>query len=401
MSLEYPKQASGHDGAPWYQNDPDEDASNTEYDIRQFELVSIPNDFNTKTMVQFIESGAFGIPQFQRRYVWDLKRASRLMESIILGLPIPQIFLYEKDQNDFLVIDGQQRLLSLYFFVKGRFPRKKMQGWHASNGYSGNKIRDMPLLDDDYFMDFKLDLRDAGSEERNQLHRHSYDELNDQTRNKFDMRTIRNVIIRQMNPKGYESMYEIFNRLNSGGVTLAPQEIRNCMYESKFYSMLYKANTREEWRRLIGRDEPDARMKDVEILLRGFAMLIKGGSYRPSMLKFLNSFSNEAKSYDATKVDGLERLFDSFLDKNREFPEDILRISGRFSPMLFEAAFVASCTDRIDQSDARTINVDQMHTLKENAVFKEATRLKTTDKSSVDTRLKLARSILMNGHDRA
>lgn len=395
MSLKQPEPILDGESA-WCHNGDADDTANTAYDVRQYHLVSSPNDFNTKTMVEFIESDVFSIPGFQRSYVWDLKRASRLIESIIVGLPIPQIFLYEKKTNEFLVIDGQQRLLSLYYFAKGRFPKKNGRAWPTLDRNYDNKIKSMPLNNDDYFTDFKLDLPELILGKPNPLHGRGYDELNDKEKGAFDLRTIRNVIIQQLHPEGYDSMYEIFNRLNSGGVKLAPQEIRHCMYESGFYAMLYGANAKENWRRLIGRAEPDMRMKDVEILLRGFAMLIEGESYRPPMLKFLNQFSNSAKSYDGAKVKTLELLLGSFLDKNRDLPGDAFLISGRFSPTIFEAVFVASCAGRIDQADARTICPERLEMLKNNAEFRNATQSKTTDKANVKTRLSLAHSILVN-----
>jgi len=91
--------------------------------IDEYEIVASPNDFNISTIYNFIISGTVKIPGFQRNYVWDIKRASKLIESILMGLPIPQIFLYEQARNQFLVIDGQQRLMSIYYFIERRFPR--------------------------------------------------------------------------------------------------------------------------------------------------------------------------------------------------------------------------------------------------------------------------------------
>src|ERR1043165_8457584 len=102
-----------------YVNDEDE------FEIDEYDLTSSRNDFNVLTIQSFIESGSVKIPGFQRNYVWDIKRASKLIESIIIGIPIPQLFLYEESRNRFLVIDGQQRLMSIYFFIKQRFPRKE------------------------------------------------------------------------------------------------------------------------------------------------------------------------------------------------------------------------------------------------------------------------------------
>ena len=105
----------------WFDGDDSviEDAS-----FKDYQITATPNDFNIKTIVDFVDSGVVKIPGFQRNYVWDLERASRLIESLLMGLPIPQIFLYEEARNSFLVIDGQQRLMSIYYFVNGRFPRK-------------------------------------------------------------------------------------------------------------------------------------------------------------------------------------------------------------------------------------------------------------------------------------
>ena len=107
---------------PWFE---DETGETDDFQVKEYDITASPNDFNMFTMFSFIESGAVKIPGFQRNYVWDIKRASKLIESIVIGLPIPQIFLYEEERNKFLVIDGQQRLMSIYYFIKQRFPKKK------------------------------------------------------------------------------------------------------------------------------------------------------------------------------------------------------------------------------------------------------------------------------------
>lgn len=94
----------------------DEAGETGDFQIKEYDITASSNDFNMSTMFSFIESGAVKIPGFQRNYVWDIKRVSKLIESIIIGLPIPQIFLYEEARNKFLVIDGQQRFMSIYYF---------------------------------------------------------------------------------------------------------------------------------------------------------------------------------------------------------------------------------------------------------------------------------------------
>ncbi len=119
--------------------------------VREYDITSTPNDFNIQTLYSLIDNGVIIMPPFQRNYVWDQRRASRLIESIILGLPIPQVFLYEKGKNNFYVIDGQQRLLSIYFFIKQRFPTK--EGRAALRAYftGDTKIDQSVLSDDRYF----------------------------------------------------------------------------------------------------------------------------------------------------------------------------------------------------------------------------------------------------------
>lgn len=101
------------------------DMQNEETSVVSYDISVIPNDFNVLTINSLIESGVISMPAFQRNYVWDRKRASRFIESLILGLPVPQLFLYQKERNQYSVIDGQQRLLTMYFFVKQRFPRDR------------------------------------------------------------------------------------------------------------------------------------------------------------------------------------------------------------------------------------------------------------------------------------
>lgn len=202
----------------WF--DEEEDLNNDDYQVREYEVTASPNDFNLSTLVSFIESGAIKIPGFQRNYVWDLKRASKLIESIIIGLPIPQIFLYEEGRNSFLVIDGQQRLMSIYYFWKGRFPRKEKRAALRQVFDEEGQIPASYLEDDSYFVPFRLQLAENLPNHPNKLNKLTYLSLGE-LKTTFDLRTIRNVIIKQNSPTDDDSaMFEIFNRLNSGGVNL-------------------------------------------------------------------------------------------------------------------------------------------------------------------------------------
>ena len=123
--------------------------------IQSFDLVSSPNDFNALTIVSYMEKGRIIVPFFQRNYVWDIYKASRLIESMVFGLPIPQIYLYAEG-NVLKVIDGQQRLLSLYFFMKKKFPVKDKLLEVREILNTSNAIPDKILDNKKYFIDFNL-----------------------------------------------------------------------------------------------------------------------------------------------------------------------------------------------------------------------------------------------------
>lgn len=367
------------------------------FDIKEYDITTSPNDFNTKTMFDFIESGAVKVPGFQRNYVWDIKRASKLIESIIIGLPVPQIFLYEESRNRFLVIDGQQRLMSIYYFIKQQFPiyekRIELRQIFDKNG----KIPDEILHNDKYFTKFNLQLPSRLSNQKNKLHNLNYSTL-DEYKITFDLRTIRNIIIKQNFPRNdNSSIYEVFSRLNSGGMNLKPQEIRASLYHSNFYTMLYRLNALPEWRKVVGVD-PDLHMKDIEILLRGFAMLARGTNYKPSMAKFLNEFSSDCKQLDEKRIQYLENLFHSFLLTCSNLPNKAFygKSTNKFNLSMFESVFFAHCKKAYDQETfvEEKLDYKQLEMLKNDPDFLDAIQKRTASTANVKTRLDRALSIL-------
>mgnify|MGYP003676857391 CR=1 FL=1 len=291
--------------------------------IGEFDIVSSPNDFNTKTLVSFIDGGRFIVPGFQRNYVWDIGRASRLIESVVLGLPVPQVFLYQEAKNRFLVVDGQQRLLSLYFFAKKRFPRKERRPeLRTLIDQNGGVLPDSLLEDDKFFQRFNLRLPSNLPNDTNPLHGLNHSTLGERA-DTYDFRTIRSIVIKQLAPEGDDSVFEIFNRLNTGGLNLRPQEMRSSIYHSPFFSSVHRLNSLPSWRKLVGADYPDVRMKDSEVLLRALAMLIDGDAYKPSMVRFLNQFAKTSRDIDEDEIELREKITANFLAKAagaRHFP---------------------------------------------------------------------------------
>jgi hypothetical protein len=377
----------------WYE---DEEANSEECEIKEYDITASPNDFNILTLHSFIESGAVKIPGFQRNFVWDLKRASKLIESVIIGLPVPQIFLYEESRNKFLVIDGQQRLMSLYYFIKGKFPRKEKRVELREIFDEESKIPESILADDTFFSKFNLQLPHQPPGQPNKLNGLSYATL-EEYKTTFDLRTIRNVIIKQNLPEGDDSsIFEIFNRLNSGGMNLTPQEIRISLYHSRFYEMLQKLNLNVAWRQLLGVSQPDLHMKDLEIVLRGFAMFMEGHNYRPSMASFLNRFSSQCRNISNERLSELKNIFQKFVDSCSSLPFRAFygKTSGKFNILLFEAVFAAQARSIHDET-GRQIDPARLDSLKDDKEFVEATQKSTTDKGNVLIRLKRAQELVI------
>ncbi len=389
--------AGGSDN--WFE---DETGGTDDFQIKEYDITASPNDFNMSTMFSFIESGAVKIPGFQRNYVWDIKRASKLIESIIIGLPIPQIFLYEEARNKFLVIDGQQRLMSIYYFIKQRFPRKEKR-FELRRIFDEKGIIPEDILHDDaYFIKFNLQLTERLPNQPNRLNRLNYGTLGEM-KTTFDLRTVRNIIIKQNVPDADEddssSIYEIFNRLNTGGINLKPQEIRTSLYHSPFYEMLYRINLDSRWRDLLGVAEPDLHMKDIEILLRAFAMVMCGNEYKPSMTRFLNLTSKRAGALPNEKVQYLERLFYAFLDACKALPAkaffgaQITRVNISF----IDAVFTAQCTNAFANNslDVPVVDPEKLRILKEDTAFVNAAQFDTASTVNVAKRLERSKAILL------
>ena len=366
----------------------------------EYDITATPNDFNLSTIVSYLDAGIFMIPGFQRNYVWDIKRASKLIESLIRGLPVPQLFLYEGERNKFLVIDGQQRLMSIYYFFKQRFPRQEARPHLRAIFQEHGRIPEEVLSDNKYFNNFRLALPVSEPGKSNRFHGVDYDSLGED-KMQLELRPLRNVVIKQNSHKDedeYSAMYEIFNRLNSGGVNLRPQEIRLCLYHSDFYDMLERVNIEPVWRRFLRSDNPDLHMRDIEVLLRAFAILSDSENYRPSLVKFLNQFSNRAKSHTPEHNQYLEELFKSFLDAAAHLNEDtfINKVNGRINIALIEASFYAICRDAFAKGELVTqeLDADRLRELENDNEFVDASTSSTTSRINVNKRLRRGVSIL-------
>ncbi|MFK5041726.1 GmrSD restriction endonuclease domain-containing protein [Glaesserella parasuis] len=402
---------------------------NDEYDLNEslypsenFKLITTPNDFNISTIISFLDAGIFKIPDFQRNYVWDINKASKLIESLLIGLPIPQMFLYEKSRNEFYVIDGQQRLMSIYFFVKGRFPKlpaklhiKEM----VTNKIDKKEFINIDFLNDNrYFSNFSLSLDSTTSPVKNRFHGQSYSTLNEDDRTTLELSTIRNMIIKPSanTDENIHSMFEIFNRLNSGGVNLNPQEIRMSLYTSEFLRKMLQMNKNKIWREIIlNKSNTDLRLKDVETILRLFGMLLAGKNsilrkgnnkeyveYQGSITGFLNNVANALKNINDNEIVFYEALWNKFLDEISKLKDTNINFSNeknsKISITFLESIFYGSCRDACINKNLEQIylSTNYLSLLKENEEFRSASTGKTTSKNNVSKRLGIAYDLYRN-----
>lgn len=364
--------------------------------VMQYDISVIPNDFNITTIFNLIDSGAIEMPVFQRNYIWDRKRASRFIESLILGLPIPQVFLYQKTRNKFLVIDGQQRLLSIYYFIKQRFPLSEKRAELRKVFDDNNGIPEAILFDDEYFQDFKLQFSKTEEGRKNPLEGLKYNTLGIYKSN-FEFMTMRCMAIRQNEPKEDDSsVFEIFSRLNTGGVNLTNQEIRACLYYSEFYRMLSKVNQNSIWRNLYGKPE-NGKFKDVEVILRSFALLCNGERYNGSMNVFINRYAKEAMNYSTEDVAYFYDLFVSFLKACNDLPRELFTTkNGELNAALFDSVFTVVASECFKSKTLITqkLRKERISALKADPEFEEAITHSTSHTKMVNKRIEKARTYL-------
>jgi len=142
-----------------------------------YDIANYPSDFTLSGIVEMWGNGDITIPEFQREFVWNIKQSSLLIESFLLGLPVPPVFFYIDDENKNLVIDGQQRILSIVFFFEGFFGVENLQGKRQV---------------------FRL----AGLDKKNPYYRKTFNDLTAVEQRKLRNTVLRAMNIRQLSPIG-------------------------------------------------------------------------------------------------------------------------------------------------------------------------------------------------------
>jgi len=328
----------------------------------QYTISTEGRDYDVSSLVSRMKSGDIIIPKFQRGYVWSLREASRFIESLLFGLPVPNIFLSVEPENQrLLVVDGRQRLSTLSYFYEGLWPITKrefsIKGTGEKGKYEGCSYRTLPEAD----------------------------------RRRLDNALLRASIIKQDQPSEDDSgIYHVFERLNTSGVSLTPQEIRAAIYHGKFSDLIGELNRNKQWREIYG---PENRfMRDQELILRFFAFYFHGESYTAPMKEFLNKFM--AWDRNLAKVPG-EVLYSLFTRSIAAIHEAVGRQAFRPSRAINTAVFDAvmvGVTRRL--STGAAMSKESLRTIYTNLIsdenFLEITQHSTGHPTNVEKRLQLA-----------
>jgi hypothetical protein len=276
-------------------------------------------DWTTETIVSQLKKENIQLnPRFQRRDAWKVDRKSRFIESLIVGLPIPQIVLAESktDRGKFIVLDGKQRLLTVWQF------------WGLGEGENNAYALSGLTLRSDLKKRSFVDLSTKAAFEAD------YNELCN--------RPIRTMVIR--NWKDTNFLHTVFLRLNTGSVNLSPQELRQALLPGLFSDYIDDVTGHSATlQSLLGINGPDPRMRDIEILARFLAFRFFAEEYPGRMKRFLDEtfgkFNKDWTQYEP-KVDSARKDFENgVVELMRVFGDNVARkpTSPQFNRAIFDA----------------------------------------------------------------
>ena len=332
----------------------------------RYRITSFGVDFDVEGLCRRVRRGEIVVPPFQRSYVWSLRQASRFIESLLLGLPVPEIFLSRDfDADKYVVIDGQQRLKSIQFFYDGVF----------GSSTSGNLSTPFKLM--------------GVQEEFEGL---TYQELARGDQFRLDNSVIHATVVKQDAPStDNTSVYHIFDRINSSGTRLTPQEMRSAIYHGKLIDELSDLNEHEVWRSIFGR--VSRRQKDQELILRFLAFYFDAESYKPPMTEFLTKFVGKNRNPDNAFLQAAKRVF---LQTMKAFENALggsaFRPDRALNAAVFDSMSVALARKLVSSEDApKPEAIQKAHgDLLNNAEYLEAVSRTTANEQSVRTRMEKA-----------
>lgn len=344
------------------------------FEASQNALVLQTSDLSLQTIAQMVDSGAIDVsPKYQRRERWSPQAQSELMESFLINVPIPPVYLSEDDFGTYSVIDGKQRITTIYGFLFDQF---------ALNG-----LKKFPEVDGLKFSGLPPELANA-------LKIRPY------------LRVV--TLLKQTDP---ELKYEVFTRLNTGGEPLLPQEIRNALYRGPFNDLLFELGETPfllQQLKIVKKTETSYKeMQDVEVVLRFFSLSSNWENFDGNMRQSLDTFAAANCGINKQKVVTAKKKFETALARCETLwgVDAFKRYQGsayrdQFMSAMFDAQMIsASELDdaRYDELTHKVATV-RKETLKlfTDERFVDAIRVSTNTPSKIRYRIAEVTNILKN-----
>jgi hypothetical protein len=347
----------------------DEQEDLTEAEPATSQVTYSGQDFDVNGLVRRLNNDDIKVPQFghndpdieaagfQRGFVWRRPQMDRFIESLLLGFPIPGIFLVRQSDRRYLVLDGQQRILTLRDFY---------EGVHGGREFA---------------------LRNVSERFRGIAYRSLSDELRRTLDNTFIQATI---VDTDGTPQSLDAVYQIFERLNTGGTQLTPHEIRVALYAGPLVDLLEELNQIDSWRSLYG--PPSPRIRDQELVLRVLALYLDRDSYSRPLKSFLNDFVAEHRDASDVSIGEASALFEQASEVLLEGPgrAALRKSSTQVNAAQTEAVFVGLMrtlqSGPVEPAEATRV----IDAVKSNQAFDGAVERATADEDNVTTRLRIA-----------
>ncbi len=300
-----------------FETDGEENEEELNIDLSKFNQAVIwGTDWTTETMARQLEKGNIDLnPSFQRRDAWSEQEKSRLIESLMLGFPVPPIILAENKQkkNSYLVIDGKQRLLSIRRFY---------------SNVSEKEFKAKNLKEKDAFKQLKLKgldiLKDFNGKTYSQMQVENTEYINN-----LDNQSIRTIVIKNWPDEAF--LYTVFLRLNTGSKKLSPQELRQALKPGAFMNFLDDETANSTAiKDMLNNKGADPRMKDIELALRFFAFKCFPDKYKGNLKEFLDYTCENLNGNWEAKEYIIRDLF-AELEKSIVFLKDLFAPDAAFS----------------------------------------------------------------------
>lgn len=330
----------------------EKETQKTDYSsITNNSITQYKSDVAFITLMEGLDQGLYVIPKYQRKFIWLENQVENLAVSLIRGLPIPPIYVSRNEKKQMEILDGQQRIISLFLYYKGKYIKNssntsiELQEITCDESLTEDETDFLSLIEKLWKLrnvTYKYRYIDDNSEEENAIDI-SYKTLPIEIKRTVDFTTI-SVIEIKVDDEEHKNriLYKVFENLNSGGTKLTNQELRNGIYQCKFYDMLHNINnSNNKWRSIYGPIHKHSR--DVELLLRFSAVEyffkleneeIEINNYFGSYPKLLNDFSDKAIKFTEEIILKYRRNIEKFINR--------IDVSEKIPNLLIESLYLAS-----------------------------------------------------------